>query len=399
MSKPTRVVILGGGFAGVAAGKALAKDPSIQVTLIDRSSFHIFHAALYEVATEEITRDTVTIPLTQIFQGSDVKIIRREVKKIDKAKKKVYLAGGEALEYDYLVISLGAETNDFGIKGVKEHAFSFREFKETVLLRDNIRTTFHLADERNKEHLDMVICGGGFSGVELAAELRCHLESLDLEYPYDKVCIILLEAGSQILPGMPKEVVEIAEKKLKELKVELRLGDPVAEVKRDGVRLKSGAWVGSDLTIWTAGTRPNAIASETGLPVDEKGRPVVNEFLSVLGFPEIYVAGDLAGYTDPKTGRGIAPQAHYAIQMGKLSGENIIRAHRGLTPKAFQPDPLDILIPVGHNYAIGFLNGRVSSGWWPSFLRKLVEFRYLVSLFGAFKAWPIFWAEVKVMTD
>lgn len=383
----------------MAAAKALSSNSQVQVTLIDRSSFHIYHASLYEAAVEEVTRETVIIPLRQIFAGSKVTVLRDEVLKVDKDKKRVYLKSGDHRDYDYLVLALGAVTNDFGIKGVKEHAFMFREFKETLLLRDNIRTCLHLADERGQEELSIVICGGGFSGVELAAELRHHIKKLDQEYPYKKVKILILEAGKQILPGMPHKAVSLAEKKLKELDVEIHLGDPATEVKRDGVRLKSGRWVTSDLTVWTAGTKPNPIAEDMRLPVDEKGRPVVNESLAVLGQPEIFVAGDLAGYTDPKTGRGIAPQANYAIKMGELVGENIERLIGKVSLKKFRPGSLDIIIPVGHNYAVASFNGEVKDGFWPSFIRKLTEFRYLIFLLGPLKAWPIFWAEVKVMGE
>lgn len=394
-----KVLILGGGFAGVAVGKALSSSSKVQATLIDRSSYHIYHASLYEAATEEISRETVCIPLRHIFDSSSVEVLKDEVLKVDKAKRLVHLKSGDRHEYDFLVVALGASSNDFGIKGVQEHAFMFREFKETMLLRDNLRTTFHLADERGQEHIRIVICGGGFSGVELAAELRHHLDKLGAEYPAEKVEITILEAGDQILPGLDKRAVKLAADKLRQLKVDLTLGDPVAEVKKDGVRLKSGRWVPSDLTVWTAGTKPHDLPEKMGLPLDERGRPAVNEFLAVLGYPEIYVAGDLAGFTDPKTGRGIAPQAYNAIQMGKVVGENILRSLSKIPLKKFRPGPVSYIIPVGHNFAISYLNGRVSSGWWPSFLRKLIEFRYLVSLFGPFKAWPIFWAEVKVMAD
>lgn len=383
----------------MAAGKALSSSPKVANTLIDRSSYHIYHASLYEVATEEVARETVAIPLRQIFDGSRVEVLRDEVLKVDKVKRLVYLKNGDRHEYDFLVIALGAVSNDFGIKGAKEHAFMFREFKETMLLRDNIRTTFHLADERGQEHVRIVICGGGFSGVELAAELRHHLDKLGAEYKTEKVEITILEAGPGILPGLDSRAVAIAQAKLKELRVEAVTADPVSEVKKDGVRLKSGHWVPSDLTVWTAGTKPHDLPEKMGLPVDERGRPVVNESLAVLGYPEIYVAGDLAGFIDPKTGRDVPPQAYNAIEMGKVVGENIVRSISRTPLKKFRPGPVSYIIPVGHNFAISYLNGRVSSGWWPSFLRKLVEFRYLAGLFGPIKAWPIFWAEVKVMAD
>lgn len=396
---PRKVLILGGGFAGVAAGKALSSSPKVSTTLLDRSSYHIYHASLYEVATEEVARETVAIPLRQIFDGSRVEVLKDEVLKVDKAKRLVYLKSGDRHEYDFLVVALGAVSNDFGIKGAQEHAFMFREFKETMLLRDNIRTTFHLASERGQERVDVVICGGGFSGVELAAEFRHHLDKLALEYPISKVALTILEAGAQILPGLDSRAVKIAQNKLSELKVEVITADPVAEVKKDGVRLKSGQWVPSDLTVWTAGTKPHDLPARMGLPLDDRGRPVVNEFLAVLGQPDIFVAGDLAGFIDPKTGRGIPPQAYNATEMGKAVGENILRSISRIPLKKFRPGPVSYIIPVGHNFAISYLNGRVDSGWWPSFLRKLIEFRYLAGLFGPLKAWPIFWAEVKVMAD
>lgn len=398
-STPKRVLILGGGFAGVAAAKVLSSSSKVQVTLIDRSSYHIYHASLYEAAAEEVTRETVAIPLRQIFAGTKVQVLKDDVLKADKKSRAVFLKSGGRHTYDFLVLALGAISNDFGVKGVREHAFMFREFKETILLRDNIRTTFHLASERGQEKVRVVICGGGFSGVELAAELRHHLEKLRGEYLAEKVEITILEAGPQILPGLDPRAVGLALAKLKDLKIEVVTSDPVAEVKKDGVRLKSGLWVPSDLTVWAAGTKAHGLPEQMALPLDDRGRPAVNEFLAVLGHPEIYAAGDLAGFTDPKTGRGIPPQAYNAIEMGKVAGENIIRSISRIPLKKFKPGPVSYIIPVGHNFAISYLDGQVSSGWGPSFLRKLIELRYLSSLFGPLKAWPIFWAEVKVMAE
>lgn len=398
MSKP-RALILGGGFAGVAAAKALASNSKISTTLIDKSSYQLYYPSLYEAACEEITRQTVTVPLQQIFVRSSVKVVRGEVSTVDKEKKLVHLRSGEDFEYDYLVIALGAESNDFGIKGVAEHAYVFRELKETMLLRDHLRTVFHLSHERGKETVRIAVCGGGFSGVELAAELRHHLTRMIREYHTEAVDIQILEAGPQLLPGMTEGVLKLAEAKLRSLNIEIRLNDAVLEIKRDGVRMKSGEWIPADAIIWTAGTKSNPLPADMGLPIDGKGRPVVNNSLAVLGHPDIYVAGDLAGHTDPRNGRGIAPQASYATQMGKLVGQNIGRSVNKLPLKKFHPGQLQVIIPVGHNDAIFFDKGKVSTGWWPSFLRKLIEFNYLVSLFGPLRSWPIFWAEMQVMTD
>lgn len=399
LPKLPKAVILGGGFAGVAAGQVLARSGRVSTTLINRSSFHVFHASLYEAACEEIARDTVIIPLSQIFSGTGLEVVKDEATSVDKTKRSVYLKSGKSIDYDYLVLALGAESNDFGIKGVREFAYVFRELKETILLRDHIRTVFHLADERGQEEVNIVVCGGGFSGVELAGELRHHTSGMMSDYPTKKVGITILEAGPQILPGMGEGVVRLTADKLKSLKIEVKLGDPVSEIKKDGVRLKSGIWIPADVTVWTAGTKPNPLPAAMGLPVDEKGRPAVSPALNVLGYADIFAAGDLAGFTDPKTGKGIAPQAHYAIEMGKLVGKNILRLANKLSPQDFKPDPLEIIVPVGHNYAVSSFDGKISAGLWPSFLRKLIEFRYLVGLFGVVRAWPIFWQEMKVMAD
>ncbi len=394
-----KVVILGGGFAGVATAKALSGNSKVAVTLVDKNSYQLYYPSLYEAACEEVTRQTVTIPLSQIFPRGSVELVRGEVTAVNKAEKKVALKSGQNLDYDYLVLTLGAESNDFGIKGVREHTYIFRDLKETVLLRDHIRTIFHLSHERGKEEINVVICGGGFSGVELAAELRHHLGHITEEYHTEVINITILEASPQILLGLDSRVTELSGERLKKLNIDIKLGDPVAEVKKDGVRLKSGTFVPSDVTVWTAGTKSNPIPAAMGLPLDHKGRPVVNESLAVLGYPDIFAAGDLAGFTDPKSGKGIAPQAHYAIEMGRLIGKNIARSVDKLPLRQFHPDALQIIVPVGHNDAVFYDQGRVSSGWWPSFLRKLVEFNYLVSIFGPLKAWPIFWAEMQVMTD
>jgi NADH dehydrogenase len=395
---PAKVVILGGGFGGVAAGKALAHS-SLETTLINRSSFHVYHASLYEAATEEVTRETVMIPLHQIFGGTKVQVVRDEVLKVDKAKRRVHLTSGDKYDYDYLVLALGAVSNDFGIPGVKEHSFMFRELHETLLLRDNLRTSFHMADERSSDCVNVVICGGGFSGVELAAELRWHLTKLQKEYHLKRVGIGILEASPQILPGMPEPVIKLAKKRLRDLEIDLLMGDPVAEVRHDGVRLKSGKWIPSDLTVWTAGTKPNPIPSQMQLPLDEKGRPAVSETLQAINNPEIFIVGDIAGYINPQTQHPIPPQAYNAQAMGRVAGQNILRLVNKLSPKAFRPEFPSFIIPIGHNDALLVKGSSVNEGEWPSFLKRLVELRYLMSLFGVLRAWPIFWNEVRVMAD
>jgi NADH:ubiquinone reductase (H+-translocating) len=397
-NKKKKVVILGGGYAGVAAGKELVKSTKVEVTLIDRHNFHLYFPSLYEVATEEVTRQTVLIPLRQVF-GNKLNLIRDEVTSIDKVKKIVSLKSGDRHQYDYLVIALGATSNDFGISGVGEHSFTFRELNETLLLRDNIRTVFHIAKEKGKSSISLVICGGGFSGIELAAELRFHLEKMRHEYHCERVDLCILEASPQILPGMPAKVVDETIKKLKKLKIGLILGDPVGEVLHDGVRLKSGKWIQSDLTIWTAGTKSNPIPRGMGLALDEKYRPVVNEHLQVLNYPEIYAAGDLAGYTNPKTGRPIPPQAYQAEEMGKTVGENILRSIAKTNLLEFEQVDNNFVIPVGHNDSVALIYGHVITGIIPSIITHFIELNYLIKIFGISKAFPVFWSEIKVIAE
>lgn len=377
----------------------MARSDKVATTLINRSSFQVFNASLYEAATEEVTRETVLIPLAEIFDGTSVESVRGELVSVDKAERRVYLKNGDHYDYDYLVLAVGAESSDFGIPGVKEYAFSFRDFKETIMLRDQFRTAFHLAKERGKNEVRIVVCGGGFSGVELAAELRHHLGKLAHEYLVPKVKINILEAGPQIMPGLSGSIPAMVAKRLKELNIDISLGDPVGEVKADGVRLKSDKFIPSDITIWTAGTKANPLPAEMGLPLDQKGRPVVNETMNVLGYQEIFAAGDIAGFLDPRTGKPIPPQAYYAIEMGSLVGQNILRSIEKVPLRKLVQSSIKYIIPIGHNQAIAYLWGLTITGVLASLLRVLIEFRYLVSLFGPIKAWPIFWAEVKVMAD
>jgi NADH dehydrogenase len=394
----TKVIILGGGYAGVAAGKVLSSSEKVETTLIDRHSFHLYFSSLYELATEEVTRQTVVIPLRQIFRER-VNLIRDEITTIDKNKKTVTLKSGTSHDYDYLVIALGSVSNDFGIKGVAQHAFTFREFRETLLLRDNIRTVFHMAKEKGKKEVNLAICGGGFSGIELAAELRFHLEKMRHEYRCERVNLCILEASPQILPGMPSEIVNETAKRLKKLKINITLSDPVDEILHDGVRLKSGQWIPSDLTIWTAGTKSSPVSQNMGLALDERHRPVVNEHLEVLNYPEIFVAGDLAGYTNPANGRPIPPQAYQAEAMGRIVGQNILRSIEKRSLKEFHPAGNNFIIPVGHNDAVALLFGHVISGFIPSILRRFIELNYLSKIFGVFKSFPIFWSEMKVVAE
>ena len=393
-----KVLILGGGFAGVAASKVLFSSSWVKTTLVDERDAQLYYPSLYELAAEEVTKQTVLIPYSEIF-GSQLNFIKTTVDKIDKENHQVYLQNGEIESYDFLVVALGAVNNDFGIPGVKEHAFMFRNCDETLAIRENIITAFKMSKERNKEEVSIAICGGGFSGIELAAELRHHLERVAKDYGNPKVTINIIEAGSQILPGMPQKVVSLTEQKLHDLKITVLLSSPVAAVTGKSVKLKTGQEISSDVVIWTAGTRPNPIISNMGLALDEKGRPVVNESLQSINYPEVFVIGDLSGYLNPKTGRPIPPQAYNAIAMGKLTGANILRLVTGLDLKEFEPEASDFIIPVGHDNAVALFGKNVVHGWYPALLRTFIEFRYLVSILGIFRALPAFFSEVKVLAE
>src|SRR3989344_9475509 len=277
-----KILILGGGFGGIRCALDLEKKigGKTAVTLIDKNSYHLFVPALYEVASAYgVKKDpfavrlkkTICIPYLDILENKKINFIQAEVSAIDLNNKKVVTRGGEILDYDYLVIAFGSQAADFNIPGVKEYAFQFKNLEDALLLNQKIeeltkevaagqsqRGTRVQPGLRRERPIKIAVVGAGFTGIEIAAELACCVKKLSKACGIKGKCerVILLEAGSKILPTISDSERNCVFRRLTRLGVEVMENMAVEEVESDCIKLKTGKQIETDLIIWTAGICP-----------------------------------------------------------------------------------------------------------------------------------------------
>lgn len=375
MSEPAqaRMVIVGGGFAGLWATRALAKAP-LHITLIDRCNHHLFQPLLYQVATAGLSAPDIAAPLRHILRGQrNVTVLLDEVESIDTAHKQVRLAGHGALDYDYLLVATGATHAYFGRDEWAAHAPGLKTLNDAFAIRRRVLTAFERAEAepdpaRRAAWLCFVIVGAGPTGVELAgtlAEIARH--TLNKEFRHidpGQARVILAEAGPRVLSSFPEQLSETARKQLTSLGVEVRCGLPITAIDATGVNLGEQR-LDTHTVLWAAGVAASPLARSLNVPLDRAGRVPVAADLSVPGQPDVFVAGDLAAISqDGKPVPGVAPAAK---QMGAHIGR-VIRARMTKQPAPpFRYADFGNLATIGRMAAVVDLRGLRFSGilaWW-----------------------------------
>src|SRR6266481_4894308 len=336
MSKYPHVVIVGAGFGGLGVAEHLAHVP-LDVTLIDKHNYHTFQPLLYQVATSLLNAEDVGAPVRGMFQHQENVTFRMAtVTGVDVPNHKIKLLDGNQIAYDYLVLAGGASVNYFNTPGAAEHAFPLYTLLDAVKLRNQILERFEAADRDpaliQEGALNFVIVGAGPTGVETAGALSdLFYNLLPRDYHQlatEKARIIMVEMGKEVLAPFKDNLRAYAKQELERRRVEVRLGEAVAEVGSTFVRLKSGEEIKAHTLIWAAGVRANPLADMLGLPQGRGGRIQLHPDLSVPDHPEIFVVGDMGevvseGKILPQLG-SVAMQsgAHVAQQISRrLAGE------------------------------------------------------------------------------
>ncbi len=405
------IVILGGGFAGIAATLEIIKQLSpkeAKVTLIDKNPFHLFTPSLYEVATSEEPRGNIAIPFTEIF-GKRIEIIQGEVEKIDRVKQTVHYSSSEAqaesriddrtISYDYLLVALGSEPAYFHIQGLKENSVALKSIKEAVMIRDKILSMCCREGECNKK-VHIIIGGGGFSGTELAAELLTYKDKIAKQHHLDPMClqITIVQGSDRLLKELDPHVSIIAEKRLKEPNVTFAFGGHISKVNKTSVFTDDNKVYPYDLLIWTGGVQANTLAWESNLPTNKRGQVIVNNFLQVQGERNIFAAGDIAQYQDVKTQTFAPTVAQVAEEEGKAAGENISRLITNKTLKPYRYRHFGYVVPLRSKYAAAELGILHIDGFFGWIVQQLVFLRYLLTILPSWKAlrrWNIFELELE----
>lgn len=370
-----RLIVIGGGFAGLWCTRALARAP-VEITLIDRANHHLFQPLLYQVATAGLSAGDIAAPLRQILRGQRNASVRLgEVTGIDTAQRTVTLADGATLPYDYLLVASGAAHAYFGHDEWAPHAPGLKTLDDALEVRRRVLLAFERAETAASETerdawLTFAIVGGGPTGVELAgtlAEIARHtLKGEFRRIDPARARVQLIEAGPRVLATFPPELSERAAAQLRDLGVEVLTGAPVQAIDAQGYQ-RGGERVAARTVLWAAGVAASPLGRALGAPLDRAGRVQVAPDLSVPGHPEVFVAGDLAALAQAN-GQPVPGVAPAAKQMGAHVARTILDRLAGRTSgAAFAYQDYGNLATIGRMAAVVDLRGFKFSGllaWW-----------------------------------
>lgn len=355
----THVVVVGGGFAGVGCVKALAAA-GVRVTLIDRRTYHQFQPLLYQVANGALSPDDVSTPLRSISQHHpEVDVKQADVVAIDPGSASVTCADGTVHTGDHLVLALGAVPNFFGVPGAAEFSLPLYSVPDALALRSRVMEVFEAADARperiDQGALDFVVVGGGATGVEIAGALAMLIKRVlpdrfrDLDVGRARIHIV--DHGQVLLSAFSDRAHEYAARVLRHEGVTLRLGTSVEEVDARGVVLGDGTRIDSRCVVWAGGLKVADVVAGSGLPVVRGGRVQVRDDLTVDGFDDVHVVGDMAAMPGPD-GEVLPQLGSVALQGGRLVADNIVARIDGRPVKEFRYHDKGIMAMVSRKAAV-----------------------------------------------
>jgi NADH dehydrogenase len=390
--KKTKIVIAGGGFAGLYAAKyldkRLARRPDIEVTLISRENFILFTPMLHEVAAGDLSPTDIVNPLRRILRH--VNVVQADIQAIDLTTKKIRCVAGVRnmeleFEFDHLLLTIGSETNFFDLQDVRDWAVAMKSLSDAALLRNRMVELLEEASLQKDEAtrrglLTFVTAGGGFAGVETTGAVNDFVRETLKFYPSlreETIRVVVVHPGKFLLPELGEELGRYAERKLSERKVEIIKGARVAGYDGSVVKLTDGTSIPATTLIWTAGVKPGAAIESLGCK-KERGRLLVNEYLAVPGVSGLWAAGDCAAVPDGyETGNFFPPTAQHGLREGIRAAKNIEAAIVGRPLKPFVFTTLGQLATIGRRTGVAMVFGFKFSGfiawamWRSIYLAKL----------------------------
>jgi NADH:ubiquinone reductase (H+-translocating) len=356
-----RVVIIGAGFGGLATAQKLAGNQNFQVVLIDKNNYHQFQPLFYQVATAGLEPSAISFPLRYAFHNAhNVHVRVTEVKKILPENKQIETSLGN-IDYDFLVLGIGADTNFFGMKNIQERALPMKSVGEALGLRNRLLENFEKAlvsddaDERTGL-MNIVVVGGGPTGVEVSgtlAEMRKHV--LPNDYPelnFGLMQIYLVESGAELLGPMSIESQVKSKEYLERLGVKVMLSTRVTDFDGTNVFLGDGSTIRTNNLVWAAGVKANSLEGINPEVIVRGGRMKVNRFNQIEGYEDVFAIGDVAFMTEEKYPKGHPQIAQPAIQQAKLLSKNLLKIIKNEPLKAFTYTDLGSMATVGRNLAV-----------------------------------------------
>ncbi|WP_424319731.1 NAD(P)/FAD-dependent oxidoreductase, partial [Candidatus Methylomirabilis sp.] len=395
--KPAKILILGGGFGGLYAAMTLQRELAgsdlAQVTLVDRRNYFTFTPFLPEVAAGALGRAHVTYPFRFLAQKERFCFIQGVVQAFDLAKR-VIRTETTTIPYDYLIVSLGGAPSFVDNPQIEAHALTLHSVDKALAIRNHIIRLFEQAvverdPIRRRQLLTLVVAGAGPCGVEVAAELHHLIRTALLKYyPVDpsEIRILLVSRGDRILPHFAGDLAETGQKELMKQGIEVRLNTQVTGASAEYVEFNDQEIIPTRTLIWAAGVTPNPVLAKLSAPKNQQGGIVVDGFLKLSEFPEVYVIGDGASVLDRRQGRPYPALAPVAIRQGIRAAGNIINTLQGRSRELFRFDFTGNIVGLGCGMALVNLlgikfHGRL--GWWfyrLAHLQRLVSFRNKASL-------------------
>jgi NADH dehydrogenase len=387
MNEQKQIAIIGAGFAGLQAAKLLAdRAPTARIILIDQHNHHTFSPLLYQVATAAIDTGEIAYPIRSIFRNRrNVEIRVAEVTGVDLQEQTIQTASGP-IPYDYLLLSAGSTTNFYNTPGAEQFSFGLKDLHEAAELRTHLLNEVEKAaeerdSERRKELLTVVVVGGGPTGVELAGaitELVRRMVARDFPMlDSHEVRVVLIEAGPRLLSAFRRSLSTFAERYFARNQVEVRLHTAVTAVNENGVMLASGEHISTPTVIWAAGVRARQFLTGSQPEPVQGGRLPVQSSLQLRGWPNVYVAGDMAAFR--QNGELLPMLAPVAMQEGKFAAGNIIEQLSDRPPKPFHYLDRGTMATLGRSNAIAQI-GPISLTGYAAWLAWLAL--HLVELIG-----------------
>ena len=358
-----RIVIVGGGFGGLATAKALKKAPA-EIILIDRANHHLFQPLLYQVATSVLSPNQIGFPIRGILRNQkNTTVIQGEVTGVDKEKQRVFVSDSDRenvpVTYDYLILATGASHSYFGRNEFEKFAPGLKSLADAVATRNKVLQAFELAEaeedpSRHRDLLTFVLVGAGPTGVEMAGALallvKTTLKSNFRHIDPASARIVLVDMAPRVLGPFSEHLSQAAKQRLENLGVEVRLGHGVDQIDEDGV-VVAGERIASKTVIWTAGVAPSPAGKWLKVETDRAGRVLIHSDLTVPGHPEIFVIGDTAAFV--QDGKPLPGVAQVALQQGRYAGKLIRRRIiGGKQPAAFRYFDKGNMAVVGKGFAV-----------------------------------------------
>ena len=400
-----KVVIVGGGFGGIAVAKQLSSN-TFDVTLIDKTNHHLFQPLLYQVATAALSPGDIATPIRAVFTNQkNIKVVLGEVVDVNSSENSVSLKNGRTISFDYLILAPGAKYNYFGNSAWEAHAPGLKTLSNALKLREKILLSLEKAEQlptakEREPHLTYVVIGGGPTGVEMAgsiAEIAKRNMMRDFRnFDRDETTIYLIEAAGKVLNGYPDSLSEHALNDLKRMGVKVLLNSPVSEISASGVQLQN-QFIETPNVIWAAGVSASPLLKTLNQETDRAGRIKVKEDLSILENDCIFVIGD-AAFVEGKSGNPLPGIAPVALQQGKYVGKLIKNEQKGKPRSPFNYIDKGSMATIGRAKAVADIRGLKFSGFFGWILWGFIHVFFLIGFrnrFRVFAEWMWYYISFK----